>query len=402
MINRYSLVHFFTVVTVSLLIGGCVSTHSTVNSVASRPIIQASLLIDPVEGKDACKVIAQDLSEGNSQSLYERVDINSIVKRILATFDKDKLTSKEYSLLKKQLHDLVRKKISLKKDKLRWDMVRGRADGERYFCLVRTSLFGNGVSYVEFELRYVDSKLQIIDWYDLVRETRVTDMFKDLFHDIYEMKEAHIMAMPYQWRSIVREQKKYFAFISAIGRENPKEILNAYDKLPLRFQNKPLYSLILLNLDIKMNDAQYYSVLRDFSRRFGGADRYAFLLIDLYLLDHEYDKVTQAIYSFKRQVGDDPLLALLLAEVENQRGNKKAFYGYCLKLLNDNPNYLDTYWYLLDQLVIDRHFDDAVVVLNVLSKMFEYTIYKDAFESDIKYRDFIKSSPFKSWIAESH
>jgi hypothetical protein len=395
--SRYTLGQILTILAVSQLFVGCVSNQSVVTDITSSPPVQASSRIDSDEGEDICEVIAQDLSEGDGESLYERLDVNSIMNRILATFDKDKFSSTEYLNFKEQLQELIHNRVTLINDELRWDMVRAHVDGERYLCLVRTSLFGNGVSYIEYELRNVDGRLRVIDWYDLVREIKVTDMFIELFHDIYEMADAHIMAMPYQRRSIIEEQNQYFGFISALGRENPTQILNAFDKLPIRFKSKPLYNLILLNSAMKLDEAYYYHVLRNIAQRFGGDNRYAFLLIDLYLLDHEYEKVSQAIYSFKRQVGADPLLELLLAEVENRRGNKKAFYGYCLKVLNENPNYLDTYWYLFDQLVVDRHYDEAVVVLNVLTKSFKYTIYNDVLESDDKYRDFSKSSAFRAW-----
>jgi hypothetical protein len=122
------------------------------------------------------------------------------------------------------------------------------------------------------------------------------------------------------------------------------------------------------------------------------------LLLDFYMMDRQFDRANRVLREFKRQIGSDPLLEVLFANLELERGNKQAFYGYCLKALEEDAAYLDTYWVLLDQFVVDRNYKDAVLILNVLSNMFQISLQVDAFKADEKYRDFSRSAAFKAWL----
>jgi hypothetical protein len=397
MINRHALTELLVVIAIALLLDGCVSEKSTVKTSTSKASMQSSMLIDDSEGDDACNLIAQHLTYGEDQSLYEMFDVDSILNRILSTFDEKQFTSDEYLNFKRGLRKLIRNRNKFRSDNVRWDVVRGHIDGDKYLCLVRASLLAKRLFYTEFELRNVEGRLQVVDWYDLLREISMTEMVTELYHDIHSLINARKMVMPHQKAALVLEQKQYFGFLSALGSADPARIMSAYYQLPVRFKNKPLYKFDVLYNMLNIDKALHYRALRDFEREFSKTGNHAFLFIKLYLSDNDYDKATQVIEVFKGRVGEDPLLDLLLAEIEYRRGNKKAFYGMCLQLLNDNPNYHDTYWYLFDRFVADRHYNHAVIVLNVLSKMFEYTFFIDAFKSDKKYLDFTKSSAFKAW-----
>jgi hypothetical protein len=401
MISRHALCELLVVIVIALLLEGCVNNQSTVKASTSKAPMQSSMLIDDSEGDNTCKLIAQHLADGDDQSLYEMFDVDLILNRILSTFNEKQFTTDKYLNFKAGLRKLIRNRIMLRSSNVRWDVVRDHTDGDQHFCLVRSSLLAKRLVYAEFELRNVEGKSRIIDWYDLPREISRTEMITELYHDIHQLIDARKTTIPSQRATVIREQKQYFGFLLALGSADSARVMKAYDELPVRFKNKPLYNFDVLSNLINIDKALYYSVLRNFERKFGKTGRYAFSFIKLYLLDNDYDKATKAIEGFKGKVGDDPLLDLLLAEIEYRRGNKKAFYGMCLQLLNDNPNYHDTYWYLFDRLVADRHYKHAVVVLNVLSKMFEYTFSVDTFESNNKYLDFTKSSAFKAWKKES-
>jgi hypothetical protein len=384
---------------VILFLGGCagnqpLQTQEAAETQADSPSLSQSL---NEEGKSLCETIAQDLSNGDHQSLNRRFDTSAILARINSTFEERSFTPEQLQNFEKRLNQMIPGIFGLGNDQIRWDMLHGHVEGERYLCLIRTNLSDEGLSYVEFELTRKDGRLRIVDWYDLVRETKVSDLFSDMLHDSIEMTDAHIMAMPYQRQSALQEQRLFFNFLATVKSADPRRVLMAYDNLPPRMKRKPVYTLIAINMASRLDDAQYERVLRNLSQLVGDSGHYSMLLIDLYMYDQEYDKAKRAIYSFKRQVGTDPLLDLLLADLDLKQGNKQGFYHYCLQALNNDPNYLDTYWLLLDRLVADRHYEDAVLVLNVLTKRFEYTIKEDAIESMEQYRDFCKSAAYKAW-----
>lgn len=403
MISRPVLVSISMTLVLTLLLGGCAGNRSVeTQTVSETPAVSppASQTFSDL-GNSTCEAIAQDLSKGDHHALNRRFDTSDILARISNLFDSQTFTPQQLRSFDERLNEMIPGMFLLDNEQVRWDMLRGDVDGEHYFCLVRSGLNSEGLSYVEFDLRYVDGQLRIIDWYDLVRETRVSDLFVELLQDIKEMADAHIMAMPYQRRSVQREQKLFFNFLTTMKSADPKRVLMAYDKLPQRLKQKPLYTLIAVNMASMQDDTQYERILRELSKRSGKGEHYGMLLFDLYIFDQQYEKARQVIHRFKRQVGSDPLLDLVLADLELKQGDKQGFYRYCLKAMDKDPNYLDTYWLLLEHLVADRHYKDAVLVLNVLTKMFEYTIREEALESLEKYREFCKSSEYKAWKAGS-
>ena len=387
------------VLALALILIGCAAGRNI--KTAQQPVSSPPSLIDASVGKATCEAIAQDFSEGDLQSIISRVDSSFLTWRVLKLFEKNPLTHEQTESIEKNLSDQLINMLSLTEERTRWSMLSGRVDGERYLCLVRSGLSNEGVKYVEFDLRLVDDRLRILDWYDLIRKARVSDLFVELFRDIDEIAFAHLVALPNVRASVAQEQKLYADFLKAARSGDAERVLKIYAKLPSRLQNKPLYIFIALNMASKLDVARYGSFLRDLARRVGDDDRYGMLLLDLYLADRQYEKADRVLRAFKRQIGSDAVLELLLANLERARGNKQAFYGYCLQALEADAAQLDTYWILLDQFVADRNYGDAVLILNVLSSMFQITLDDNALESDEKYQDFFRSAAFKEWMEKA-
>jgi len=379
-----------------LILTGCAGDRNL--KLTKLPASSPAPLIDSSEGKATCEAIAQNFSEGDRRSIISRVDSSFLAWRVLSVFEKNRSNKVQLESIEKSLKDQLLNMLSFSEERTRWDMLSGRVDGERYLCLVRSGLSSEGVKYVEFDLRPVDGRLRILDWYDLIRKTRVSDLFVELFSDIQEIASAHLMALPKMRASVAQEQKLYADFLDAVRNRDSERALKIYAKLPLRLRNKPLYIFIAVNMASKLSDTQYLSFLGDLAGRVGDDDRYGMLLLDFYMTDRRFDKANRVLREFKRQIGSDPLLEVLFANLELEQGNKQAFYSYCLQALEEDAAYLDTYWVLLDQFVVDRNYKDAVLILNVLSKMFQITPQVDAFESDEKYRDFCRSAVFKAWL----
>jgi hypothetical protein len=403
MISRCALVRFFLLGVLVLLLDGCASNPPALLTPVTdeAPVSQSTPNIVAAEGKHTCESIAKYLSENDRQSLYDKFDTRLIIDRIVETFGSDHYTAQQFQNFERRLKEMIPGMLLVNNNQVRWDMLRGHEDGDRYVCLVRTGLNEEGVKYVEFDLHQADGRLYIVDWYDMIRESRMSDSYIELLRDINEMANADINVMPHKRKMLLQEQKQFFSFLAAMRSAAFKKVLTTYDGLPPRYKSKPLYTLIALNMAAMLGDAQYLQMLRTLKQLYGDSDRYGMLLIDVYLEDQEYDKASQELRKFKQHVGQDPLLELLQAGLELERGNKELFYRYCLQVVEKNPNYIDTYWFLFDQLILDQHYEQAVLVLNVLSTNFEISFEKSGFESMEKYRDFSKSAAFKAWKVES-
>ncbi|MEW8241435.1 MAG: hypothetical protein AB2601_10365 [Candidatus Thiodiazotropha sp.] len=401
--SRYPLIRLPVIALLGIVIVGCSANRSTVQDIEqnAQADIVSSSQDNLRDGESVCKAIARELSVGDRQALNDRFDTRFVIARIESEIEINIYTKKDLRSFAHGLNAIMPGMSVVGEEQLRWDMLHGSGDGESYSCLVRTSLHEEGVSYVEFELRKVDGELRVVDWYDLLRESRISDLSVIFLRDINDMATAHLTAMPYQRNRVQQEQRRFLEFLKATKSGDPKRVLAAYDGLPPRFKQKPLYMLIALNMASMLDNGHYMRALRNLERRFGAENRYGMLLVDLYYEEKQYHKVDRVLRKFKQQVGEDPLLDLLLASLELEQGNMEAFYAYCLRIVDGNPNYLDTYWVLFDQFVADGKYPDAVLVLNVLKNMFEITLNKDVFVSEEKYRGFRKSAAFRAWRAGS-
>ncbi len=388
---------------VVLMQGGCATNQTVATDTASEvPEGSSEALSTPLsEEERACKGLAKDLTDKNNSALYERLDAEYIASRALDKLSATKVRPELEMNLRSSITAMLKGMIMFRSDDVRWDALGWEVDGERLTCTVRTNLNPGGVSYVEFDLRKNRGQFLIGDWFDMLQQIRVSDLIDELFSDIYEVSTLSTSLAYRQSRNIPDDQRRYFNFLGSLKSMDSKQILDGFDQLPRRFKNKPLYIMIGMRVATRMNDDSLrYIFLRELEQRFGASGNYDLALMDLYLEDENYDKVVQGVAAFKRKIGADPVLELLLAEVERMRGSKEAFYKHCLQAIDDDPNYIDTYWILLDQFVSDRRYADAVQVLNVLANTFGYEFKRKAFDLDEKYSDFVKSDAFKVWNGE--
>ena len=400
MIRVFTFMRLVIIGIVVLMQGGCATNQSVTTDTASDGTdVSTEPLPTPLsEEERACKDLAKDLTDKNYLALRERIDTDYIASRAIdnlsAIKDKPELELKLRSSIRSMLEGM----IMFRSDDVRWGALSWEGEGDRLTCTVRTHLNQGGVSYVEFDLRKARGKFLIDDWVDLLQQIRVSDLIDELLSDIYEVSTLSTSFVYRQTRKIPDDQRRYFNYLASLKSMDSNQIVDGFDQLPRRFKNKPLYIMIGVRVATRMNDDSLrYIFLRELEQRFGAGGNYDLALMDLYLEDGNYDKIVQAVAAFKRKIGADPVLELLLAEAERRRGIKEAFYKHCLQAIDDDPNYIDTYWILLDQFVSDRRFADAVQVLNVLKNTFGYEFKRKAFDNDEKYNDFVKSDAYKAW-----
>ena len=387
------------VLSMAMLLSACATQHQSASLVTPiSPPAQTPPQGQVDIGANTCKEIARDLTKHDSDALDAKLNLQFILQQVFSSLNSQMLNEAQRSKLVSQLEVQIRTKLVENYIQDNWDMLSGRSDGDRYLCLVRTDLTEQGVSYVEFELRMIDGRLQIVDWIDLVQEQRVSEMFSELFGDIGILMETDTTPVTNYWeRSTPQDRLQFFEFLQAARNEDSNRVFRAYDNLPWRFKQKPLYALLVVKAVSGRDDVLYQKALKNFEQRFGGENHYGVLLVDLYMKEGRYKEAVRGLKKFKDRVGADPVVEVLQAIMELDQGHIELFYEHCLRAIDVNQDYERTYWVLLDQLVADQNYEDAVLVLNVLTKMFNFDLRVHHFEEEAKYQRFRKSDEFRAW-----
>lgn len=119
-------------------------------------------------------------------------------------------------------------------------------------------------------------------------------------------------------------------------------------------------------------------------------------------------------YTYYTLIGEDDLRKKALEKLLELTGDKAALYTLEAELLSApkefkvriellyqailaDPQYLDTYYGLMDAFVSIDNFDDAVLVLDVLNKRFQLEITPEEIITQDYYRQFTSSDAFKNW-----
>jgi hypothetical protein len=383
----------------SLLLCSCAGNPSqdslTVNDFGATQIHNE---IDPQVAKHTCEAIAEELNNNDHQPLDERIDTIPIVAGISIALSHYPITLQQRRQIAQKLEGSVRRSLIPSIEQKTWAMRRGKIDGDHYLCLLRSNVENDNARYVEYELKKIDNQLKIVDLDYVERNLKVSEFISSALNDFIELFNTIQNGNLEQRTTAKQELATLSTFFNHFGNINPRGMQMAYNNLPARLKTNPAYIKIAAGSARSLDNASYMTFLRDIQRNlFYETDRLGLLMLDYYLEYHQYESAKRLIRQFNDYVGPDAYFDLYLARLEIAQGNNKAFYHYCLQALEHESTYLDPYSFLLDQLVADHHFDDAVLVLSVLKHQFDRVLNEEHCDSSAAYRKFCRSTEYLSW-----
>jgi hypothetical protein len=358
--------------------------------------------IDPVSAKNTCQAIALDLTNNDMQSLQNRIDVIPILASIFTSINNHPLTLEQRLKIKNNLNDQIKMMLTPNVEAQYWAMRRGKIDGDSYKCLLRTNASRVEIRYLEFTLRQIDGTPHIVDLSYPDRNLLASEIYTVLLTDYIELLYTVNNAYEDQRPIAQQELGRLTAFLKQLNHSNPQRLLIIFEGLPVQIKSKPEYIQLMTAFASTMDRSSYLSFLtKSESTLFYKHDQYGMLLKDLYYMRNEYDKVEQVLHQLEERVGSDPYIDIELAKLENIQGNSRGFYSYCLKALDRDPDFLDTYSLLLENFVYtDRH-QDAVLVLDVLLNRLNKTLKLNACTSTEKYRNFCSSPAYLAWKSKN-
>ncbi|MEJ2405208.1 MAG: hypothetical protein P8171_13100 [Candidatus Thiodiazotropha sp.] len=354
--------------------------------------------IDPQVAKHTCEAIAEELSNNDHHSLEERIDTIPIIAGISIAISHRPITLQQRRKIEQNLGGSVRRSLIPNIKQKQWAMRRGTIDSDHYLCLLRSNIESDDARYLEYELKKIDNQLKIVDLHYVERNLKISESFSSAFNDFIELFSTIQNGNHEQQETAKQELAKVTAFWNQVGNINPRGMQMAYYNLPARLKTSPVYIKITAASARSLDNASYMNFLKDIQKNlFYEADRFGLLLLDYYLEYNQYEQAKRLIRQFNDYVGPDAYFDLYLARLEIAQGNNKAFYHYCLQALEHESTYLDPYSFLLDQLVADHHFEDAVLVLSVLKYQFDRVLKEEHCDSSATYRKFCRSTEYLSW-----
>jgi tetratricopeptide (TPR) repeat protein len=147
-----------------------------------------------------------------------------------------------------------------------------------------------------------------------------------------------------------------------------------------------------------MDEKIYRKELSIFAQNHGKNPRYAFMLIDHYFYNEQYDLVLDSIDKLLNRYKKDASLLTMKANTlfmmkEYTKANAAAQLA-----LDFEPEYEDAYWSGVTISLDEKNHKGAISWLKMYESQFDYSFDQDDFENQDLYKDLIASAEFNSWM----
>jgi hypothetical protein len=170
-------------------------------------------------------------------------------------------------------------------------------------------------------------------------------------------------------------------------------------ELPESVRNQFIMTNYAVQFAARINEDLYRRELRRLARYHKDNPSAAFMLIDHYFYEEDYDSAMAVIDVMEKAYGTDAVMFLFRANVQMARGDLPKARQFATKSTQLEPDHEDSQWTLLTVLMRSGDYDAGIAVLNVLERDFGYSFAAENFESAPLYDGFVRSKAFADWIA---
>jgi hypothetical protein len=280
----------------------------------------------------------------------------------------------------------------------RWSLIKYKENGNTAKCMLRSDIANNGIMIIEFYLTKTSSKIKIFNWYDHIQNVLGSDLVRNIVVDYKNIDDSISLNLITKDSYIYKDFIKLATYLRSFKINNPENSLYLYKSLPIKYKNNPIYALRLFTLKADNNTELYKKTLATLHKQFKNNKKFDLIFFDYYVLTGQNRKALKAIENAEKRIGKDSGLSLMKALAYKASGNNKKFYAMCLEAINADMAYESTYWILLEELISKKHYNDAVLVLDIMTKVFSYSFTRERFETDPTYAGLSKSTVFDEWI----
>jgi tetratricopeptide (TPR) repeat protein len=269
-----------------------------------------------------------------------------------------------------------------------------RVSGDK--ALVRLDFGENGYGYWEYRLQpdYAGN-LRIVDWYDYSMGQNYTDSLRQII--VLASPSSSMLQRFFGFAD--EDTSQLLEAFKALSARDFNQFFKVAETLPPDIKNSRIMLLMSVQIAQQSGDMNRYQMtLRSLATHFRNDPTLAFILLDHFFLEGNYDVAIELIEKLQNHMGveDSGILgmkanALLMA----QKLDESAAAGR--KAVELEPTLEAPYWSLLKAYALSEKYAEAVSVAMQIEKNFGYILDTNAFAADADYQKFMQSKPFTAW-----
>jgi tetratricopeptide (TPR) repeat protein len=249
------------------------------------------------------------------------------------------------SLGKKGLYQFVRQ---YEKDKVQHIIFRLFADG--------------GLNYHDYQLIKKKGEIRIDDFFVYITGENFSKTLADLFVQFsvnLDSKDPKAIAGMEQM-----QQLKKVKSLSAEGKYT--EAKKLIDELPADIHNQKIVQIYNLQVSSQLGDDIYTKAISEYQQYYPNEPNMQLILIDIYTIRKEYDKLFESINKLDSLLGKDPFLDYYRYLCSNLSKDETGARKYLERLNSNIPMFQDGALELMYMYARNKEFDKAAAVIKKL------------------------------------
>ena len=182
----------------------------------------------------------------------------------------------------------------------------------------------------------------------------------------------------------------------AVRKRDPDQAMSIYNELPESLKNRKEVLIIRLQAAIGLNERELVEATEAFQRAFPKDPALDLVLIDYQFVEQQWEELRKTIDRLDEQVGGDPYLDVIRANVLAARGDRNSAKTALLRVIDEDPSLEDAWVALVDVALGLEDFELTARTLSRLERDFGYQ-WPDLSEVS-EFSAFCDSSAYQAWM----
>jgi tetratricopeptide (TPR) repeat protein len=229
-------------------------------------------------------------------------------------------------------------------------------------------MFGdNGLNYLDMELTKLENKVGIADVFSYISGENLSRTMADL---------ASRLTDGVSERKAQEAIEAFQAVKRLMAKENFKQAKKEFDRLPGYLKNTRMADIMNIQISSNLDEAVSAKEMKHFEMKYAGEPSLQLSMIDLYLVQKDFDKAIKSIDILDSLINNDSFLDYYRGLIMYSKGEPEKAVEYYKKVTLSNPAFPGAYeqlvaWYITqdDQENSKQYFEKYKKIRNADSEM---------------------------------
>lgn len=172
--------------------------------------------------------------------------------------------------------------------------------------------FGEGINYMDLELTKLDDRVGIADIYVYITGENISSSMAELYNRLINVQAGSVQEAAAEKITLIKQ---------LMSKNNYQQAKREFDRLPGSVQSSKLATVMRLQIISNLGDTAYAKELQHYEKQFAGYANIQLALIDMYILNKNYDKALGAINQIDSIINKDPFLDYYRGLIRYNKGD---------------------------------------------------------------------------------